>query len=252
MANPPERPSLHYAMSVISLAVFATACVTGLAVAFVYATDIFLLLFLAVLFGVFLTRTSTWLAEKTPLNHGWSLAVPADTGSSVHPTEDFRHGVQLAEHGYRVAFANDAHVYTPLRQSLRAATKQNIRWERGRIGNAFTHARQLLYRSIRQRDLKKFIAALDASQPPVAVVIGVAFALALITPFSVKQALPVSLGLLPFVLVIAYGSLVIKQGQREGIAMRFLVWAPIYLAWRLTAFFLAFTRLDRLIHKKSK
>jgi hypothetical protein len=50
--------------------------------------------------------------------HGWRLALPSESIAGTHPTEDFRHGVRLAEHGYRVAFAPMRTSYTPLRQSL--------------------------------------------------------------------------------------------------------------------------------------
>ena len=75
MSEPSESTSLRYAMSVIALAVFTTTCVAGFIVAFVYATDIFLLIFLAVLFGVFLSRCSWWLEDHSWLSYGWCLAV---------------------------------------------------------------------------------------------------------------------------------------------------------------------------------
>jgi 1,2-diacylglycerol 3-beta-glucosyltransferase len=184
--------------------------------------------------------------------HGWRLALPSESIAGTHPTEDFRHGVRLAEHGYRVAFAADAHVYTPLRQSLGAATRQNVRWERGRIGNAYTHARQLLFQAVREKRLRKLIAAVDAIQPPVAVVIGLSGVLALLAVFFTDTPSMLFVALIPFLLVFVYGMLVVWQGRREGIELTALLWAPVYIAWRVSAFFAALTGLDRLLDKNSK
>jgi cellulose synthase/poly-beta-1,6-N-acetylglucosamine synthase-like glycosyltransferase len=184
--------------------------------------------------------------------HGWRLALPSESVAGTHPTEDFRHGVRLAEHGYRVSFAADAHVFTPLRQSLGAATRQNVRWERGRIGNAYTHARALLSQAIRERRVRKLIAAVDAIQPPVAVVIGLSGALALLGMLFTDTPSMLFLALLPFLLVFIYSMLVVRQGHREGIESTALLWAPIYIAWRVSAFLAAFTGIDRLLDKKAK
>ncbi len=43
--------------------------------ALIYATEIFLVLVLAVLFGVFLCRCSTWLSSLITLNYGWCLGI---------------------------------------------------------------------------------------------------------------------------------------------------------------------------------
>jgi 1,2-diacylglycerol 3-beta-glucosyltransferase len=184
--------------------------------------------------------------------HGWGLALPAQSVAGNHPTEDFRHGVRLAEHGYRVAFATEARLYTPLRQSLEAATRQNVRWERGRMANAFTHARALLFQSIRDGEGRKFIAAVDAIQPPVAIVIGLAAALALGAGLFVKSSWVLYVALLPFALLLVYSGLVIRQGSREGIQPTAVLWAPVYIAWRVMAFLAAATGLDRLIDKNTK
>ncbi len=59
---------------IIALAVTVTTCVTATAAALVYATDIFLILFLAILFAVFLTHSSAWLSRKMGLPYLWCLA----------------------------------------------------------------------------------------------------------------------------------------------------------------------------------
>ena len=101
--------------------------------------------------------------------YGWSLAVADVNKGGSHPTEDWRHGVQAVAHGLRVAFADDARVITPLRDNLADATRHGARWERGRMANAATHATRLLLQGPRERNATRFLAALDTTQPPNAI-----------------------------------------------------------------------------------
>jgi len=62
----------------IRLIVLATAiitCVVAVSAALIYAAGIFLVLVLAVLFGVFLSRVSRWVASVLPVGYGWSLTI---------------------------------------------------------------------------------------------------------------------------------------------------------------------------------
>ncbi len=176
---------------------------------------------------------------------GWRLALPSEERSS-HPTEDWRHGVRAAEQGYRVAFAPDAKVITPLRRTFVEATKQNARWERGRFLNAITYALRLLWQGLQQRQSLKIFAALDGIQPPVALLGGFAGGLAL---WGVAFPAANAAGLwtfLPFVLVGIYSLLVAYRGHFEGIHFLTLFWAPVYVIWRCSAFVLAWAFLDHL------
>lgn len=60
---------------IIAIAVAVTAAVVTTATALVLATEIFLILFLAMLFGVFLNRCSEFISEKTTVAYGWCLGV---------------------------------------------------------------------------------------------------------------------------------------------------------------------------------
>ena len=173
---------------------------------------------------------------------GWSLALPTSTSTSSHPTEDWRHGVRAVEHGYRVAFAGNARVVTPLRDSLSAATKQSVRWERGRISNAMTHGLRLLWLGIRQRDLRKLLAALDAIQPPVAVLGGLCVVIAAFSAFLPRGPRIDVVSFMPVVLVALYGIVVAAYGRKEGIKLTTIAWAPVYLAWRSLTFVLAWVK----------
>jgi cellulose synthase/poly-beta-1,6-N-acetylglucosamine synthase-like glycosyltransferase len=176
---------------------------------------------------------------------GWTLALPTQTRAGLHPTEDWRHGVRVVEHGFRVAYADEARVFTPLRESLGAATRQGIRWERGRQLNAVSHGAGLLRIAFRSRNRVMFFAALDAIQLPVAILGVLCAAVATLT-----YALPGgwalnTLGFAPVALMTSYGVQVTLQGRHEGIPLSTIVWAPVYLLWRLASFVLAWTSLDR-------
>ena len=176
---------------------------------------------------------------------GWRLALPTSLTEASHPTEDFRHGVRLVQHGFRAAFADTATVYTPLRDSLGAATKQGMRWEKGRIKNALTHAMALLMEGLRGRDRLKVFAALDAVQPPVAVLGALTVALALSSATLLRSTLGTTIAVSPFALVLLYGLFVVARGKRDGIPIRTILWAPVYIAWRSLSFVLAWLQTDR-------
>jgi cellulose synthase/poly-beta-1,6-N-acetylglucosamine synthase-like glycosyltransferase len=178
--------------------------------------------------------------------YGWGLALPSSANFGAHPTEDWRHGVRIVEEGLRAAFAEDARVITPLRESLGAATEQGIRWERGRIANASTHGFRLLTKGLRERDKLKIIAALDSIQPPVAILAGVCIVVAIIAVTMPASTLTVVVGLLPLALVSVYALAVVVQGTRDGIRPSTILWAPVYVAWRCMAFILALGLFDRI------
>ena len=176
----------------------------------------------------------------------WSLALPTDSQAGQHPTEDWRHGVRVVEHGYRVAYADDARVFTSLRDNLAAATRQGIRWERGRQLNAITHGLGLLTRALKVRDRLTLFAALDAIQPPVAILGVLCVCLAILTLAAPGGRLLGVLGIAPVGLMAIYGFQVTLRGRHDGIPPATVAWAPVYLLWRLSAFVLAWTSLDRM------
>jgi cellulose synthase/poly-beta-1,6-N-acetylglucosamine synthase-like glycosyltransferase len=175
---------------------------------------------------------------------GWSLALPKTQGA--HPTEDWRHAVRAVDEGYRVAFADNAQVSTPLRGSLRETTQQGARWERGRLINAGTYAVRLLAHGLWQRNLVKVLAALDAIQPPVAILAVVSLCIA-VTGAIASGFFLVNVGVyLPFILVVLYGLVIVIRGRQEGIAITTAIWGPVYVAWRFASFILSWAFLDRI------
>jgi cellulose synthase/poly-beta-1,6-N-acetylglucosamine synthase-like glycosyltransferase len=176
---------------------------------------------------------------------GWSLALPKTQGS--HPTEDWRHAVRAVENGFRIAFADNARVSTPLRGSLSAVTQQGARWERGRLLNAGTYALRLLISGFWQHNPVKIFAALDAMQPPVAILAALCMAIAGFTYFVPTETYFLNvLGYVPIALVALYGTIVVLHGRHEGIGLSTVIWAPIYVLWRCSAFVLAWAFLDRM------
>jgi len=175
---------------------------------------------------------------------GWRLALPRVQGS--HPTQDWRHAVRAVEQGYRVAFAESARLTTPLRGSFAEATQQGARWERGRLINAGTYAVRLLLLGLWERDPVKLFAALDAIQPPVAILGGLSVGIAVTGFLGPAVRLLRAGGFIPLSLVCLYGLCVALRGRRDGIEARIIIWGPLYLAWRCASFVLAWAFVDRI------
>jgi len=191
-------------------------------------------------------------SKKYVERYGWTLALPKTEKGSTHPTEDWRHGVQAVEQGLRVAFADSARVITPLRNTLAAATKQGARWERGRMANAATHAMRLLSRGFRERNLVKVLAALDAIQPPVAILGVICIGLFIFSWLTADTRFELAFGIAPVCAFFFYGLIVVAQGRKDGISPVTVLWAPVYLAWRCTSFVLAWGFFDRFNIGSSK
>jgi cellulose synthase/poly-beta-1,6-N-acetylglucosamine synthase-like glycosyltransferase len=175
----------------------------------------------------------------------WRLALPTSSNSGTHPTEDWRHAVRAVDNGLRVAFADDAKVFTPLRQTFSAATQQSIRWERGRMANAFTHAVSLLLRSVKERSRLKFLAAIDAIQPPVVILGALCLVIMTASLYMPLSTTSMNLGILPFLVFALYGVAVVFAGRKDGISPITIFWAPVYVAWRSGAFILSLGLSDK-------
>jgi hypothetical protein len=80
------------------------------------------------------------------------------------------------------------------------------------------------------------MAALDAIQPPVAILAAACLVLAVCSVLLPGPPLAFALGIAPFLLLGIYGLFVIAEGRREGIKATTLLWAPLYVGWRTLAF----------------
>ena len=114
------------------------------------------------------------------------------------------------------------------------------------MSNAATHAVRLLVRGLRQRSLVKSLAALDAIQPPVAILGAFCVVIALFSMLFPVPQLSIAMSYVPLALFVLYGLAVVMEGRKDGIRPVTVIWAPIYLAWRCTTFVLAWGFLDRL------
>jgi hypothetical protein len=119
----------------------------------------------------------------------------------------------------RVAFADDARMLTPLRDNLAGATKQGARWERGRMANAATNATRLLLCGLRELNAAKILAALDAIQPPVAILGVVCIVLAMLTAFTADSPTQLAVRFAPLLAFFLYGlAVVFREEQEMGLA----------------------------------
>lgn len=106
--------------------------------------------------------------SPTYLRHyGWKLAAPdCNFKNTVHPTEDWRHGLKIAQNHIKVVYVHNAVVWTPLRSSIGANTAQVLRWDQGRLTNARELGWKALAVALLQRNPVVIVAALDVIQPP--------------------------------------------------------------------------------------
>jgi hypothetical protein len=105
----------------------------------------------------------------------------------------------------------------------------------------------LLISGFWQRNPVKIFAALDAMQPPVAILAALCVAIAGFIYFVPTEITFFNiLGYLPLALVTAYGIIVVVRGRHEGIGLGTVIWAPIYVLWRCSSFVLAWVFLDRI------
>jgi 1,2-diacylglycerol 3-beta-glucosyltransferase len=161
--------------------------------------------------------------------------VPHDAFSVV---EDVEYGARLGEHGHRVHYAGEAHVYGEMVSSEKASRSQRSRWEGGRMAMARTHALPLLLRALKERSPLLADLAADLLVPPLsslvaATVVGTAASAAL----AVVTLRP-NFALLLFgasgVFLAAYA---VRGWHVSGTGARGLLslgYAPIYIAWKAT------------------
>jgi 1,2-diacylglycerol 3-beta-glucosyltransferase len=159
--------------------------------------------------------------------------VPHDAFSIV---EDVEYGLRLGEAGYRVHYADEAHVYGEMVSSAAAASSQRRRWEEGRKELVRRNGTRLLRAGIAQKNRVLFDLALDLLIPPlsriaVASVFGAAAAGAL-SYFA--HGATISAGSFGFC-VLAVVLYVFRGWSVSGTGLRGLIdlgLAPMYVIWK--------------------
>jgi 1,2-diacylglycerol 3-beta-glucosyltransferase len=162
-------------------------------------------------------------------------AVPHDAFSIV---EDVEYGIRLGEAGYRVHYADEAHVFGEMVASEAASRSQRKRWEAGRAGLTRAHALRLLKSALSRRDRVLLDLAIDVLIPPLsrlalAIVTGlvaVAVGSLLWGGFALSAAV---WGFCAWVLLIYVlrGWSVSKTGLKGLLDLAF---APAYMVWKLS------------------
>ncbi len=161
-------------------------------------------------------------------------AVPHDAFSIV---EDLEYGLRLGRAGYRVAYVDEARVLGQMASGEQASRSQRRRWEGGRLRIAREQAAGLLALALRRRSKLLFDLALDVLVPPLSY-------LALALLFGIGACGAAWLARLPLVLapwLWGLGALLLLLYVARGIALAGLglrgvldlLWAPVYIAWKL-------------------
>jgi 1,2-diacylglycerol 3-beta-glucosyltransferase len=161
--------------------------------------------------------------------------VPHEAFSIV---EDVEYGLRLGEAGYRVHYADEAHVYGEMVSSAAAASSQRRRWEEGRKELVQRNAWRLLRAGFVQQNRVLFDLACDLIVPPlsriaVLSVLGVAAAACLA---FVAQGITLSLAAFGWCMfaVLLY---VLRGWAVSGTGLRGLLdlsLAPVYVLWKFS------------------
>ncbi len=151
--------------------------------------------------------------------------------------EDVEYGLRLGERGYRVFYADEAHVYGEMVTSSASANTQRPGWEEGRKQLVGEDPRRLLGAAIAEKDRVRFDLALDLVIPPLSTIVVVLVALQLLaTALVVVLRAPgyaqacFGFGLASVVLYVLRGWMVSGTGAR---GLLDLALAPFYVAWKI-------------------
>ncbi len=146
--------------------------------------------------------------------------------------EDVEFHLALVEQGIGVKFAPETWVKADMPVTLRQATSQNVRWERGRLQLIRQHVPRLVLGGLRQRSLLQLDAAVEQLIPPLSVpfALGVAVAPAawLLNSPGLTAAAVVSLGAYCLYLTVALA--LVRAPLQIYCA---LALAPVYVTWKL-------------------
>jgi GT2 family glycosyltransferase len=152
--------------------------------------------------------------------------------------EDLEFGIQLGQHGVRVAYAAEAHVLGDMPEGERASRSQRERWERGRRTIVRQYAGALLRAAVARRDALRLDLAADLLVPPLAqlaVVVALGGMLSVgAVVLGVGAAAPGAV--LWAVAALALAIYVARGCELSGLGARAfldLLWAPVYIAWKL-------------------
>lgn len=152
-------------------------------------------------------------------------------------TEDIEYGLILGRSGYRVAYADEAHVDADMVTSSSIASKQRQRWEAGRIALIRDFAFRTLLLAMRQRSWVLLDLALDLLVLPLSYVL-INVMLLLIGGLVFMLLEPASSGFawvggicLSALLVHVLRGWQLSGTGRQGLSA--LLYVPVYLIWKV-------------------
>ncbi len=159
--------------------------------------------------------------------------VPHDAFSIV---EDVEYGLRLGEAGYRVHYADEAHVYGEMVSSAAAASSQRRRWEEGRKELVRRNGTRLLRAGFAKGNRVLVDLALDLLIPPLSriAVSSVLGGLAASALAYFGHTPTISAGLFGFC-VLAVVAYVLRGWSVSGTGLRGLIdlgLAPVYIIWK--------------------
>jgi 1,2-diacylglycerol 3-beta-glucosyltransferase len=166
---------------------------------------------------------STELLAKVP-HHAFSIV------------EDVEYGIRLGEAGYRVHYADEAHVYGEMVSSAAAANSQRRRWEEGRKDLVRRNGLRLLRAGLATQNRVLLDLSFDLLVPPLSSIAALSLggALAALALTFVGHRLAFSLPGFAFS-VLAVVLYVLRGWSVSGTGARGLVdlgLAPVYVLWK--------------------
>ena len=149
--------------------------------------------------------------------------------------EDAEFHLGLVARGVRVDFAPEATVWGEMPTSLREATAQNLRWERGRLQATARRGLRLLVQGVAARDARMVAAALDAAIPPLSL-LGAATLALLLAALVVGERTALTLSALAAAALVGHGAVGLAVARVPPRVYGALPYAPWFALWKCAVY----------------
>jgi cellulose synthase/poly-beta-1,6-N-acetylglucosamine synthase-like glycosyltransferase len=157
--------------------------------------------------------------------------------SATSIVEDLEFAVTLLLKGVRVSFAPEAKIFAEIPKTFKEAKIQRSRWDIGKFRLRNQYLSRLFKEAIKTRQFCFLDAAMELLIPPFSfffLFVLVLFALFMITSFTGPKLLSV-LWIAVFLALIGYIVIGLTSARASWKTYRNLVYAPIFLVWRVEA-----------------
>jgi cellulose synthase/poly-beta-1,6-N-acetylglucosamine synthase-like glycosyltransferase len=166
----------------------------------------------------------------------FTASIIRELGWTSHSlTEDSEEHIKLTQRGYRVTFAPEAIIESPMPTTLRQSQSQHLRWESGKIGLARAYTVPLAQRIISRRDGTALAELIGLWTPPLSVLVSLCVAVTAIAA-SLRYWRLTGWGLALVAGIGSYavaGLLVARPSWTVVMSLRFV---PVYVFWKLQVF----------------